>query len=214
MKKHRLRSVIISCLILGATLLAGGLSQAAFASDDAFGEGTFGGCTFSMCPITLSSSSTVNANITPTAATRCTVGADTVGVTTDSTTGYTLTLTDGDTSNVMTGGATAATIAATSGTRASPAALTADKWGYRIDDSGGLGTGFGTGTTTQSNVALGSLSNNKFAAVPTSGSDELATSSVAADPTVNTTVWYGVCADLSVPVDTYTDTVTYTAVMN
>ncbi len=185
------------------------------ASDDAYGEGAFNGCSFSQCSITESSSGTVNIDVTPTASAKCTIASDTVGVLTDSTTGYTLVLNDSDSNNNIVGNNTSTNIPSVSATRTTAAALTANTWGYRIDDSGGaLGTNFGTGSTSQSNVAPGSISNNKFAAPNTSSSDEIATSTSAANPTVNTSVWYGICADLSVPHDTYNDQVTYTATIN
>jgi hypothetical protein len=37
---------------------------------------------------------------------------------------------------------------------------------------------------------------------------------VAANPTVTTSVWYGACAAATLTADTYSDTVTYTAVTN
>lgn len=185
------------------------------ASDNAFGDGTFNSCTFSQCSITLTTSGTVNINITPGASTTCTVQSDAVGVLTDSSTGYNLTLNDSDTNNNIVGTTTATPIPAINALRTTSAALTANTWGYRIDDSGGaLGTTFGTGTTAQTNVAIGSLSINKFAKVPTSGSDQIATRSSAANPVVTTSVWYGICANLAVPADSYTDQVTYTALIN
>jgi len=89
-------------------------------------------------------------------------------------------------------------------------ALTASQWGYRIDGVGGFGSG---PTTTQSNIAINAV---KFAVIPSSSStaDTIAVTSVAANPAVDTNVWYGVCANTSLPSGTYTSQVTYTAVTN
>lgn len=205
----------IAILVAGSSLvllLLGGSIPYVHASNDAYGDGAYGGCTYEQCPLTLTSSGTVSVNITPAASAKCTIQKDTVGVLTDSTTGYTLTFVDSNASNNFVGASSGTIISAVSGTRTSPVVLTANKWGYRIDDAGALGTGFGnSGTTASTNIAPPAL---LFAAVPTTGSHMLATSTGAANPTVNTSVWYGVCADASIPADTYSDAVTYTAVIN
>lgn len=78
------------------------------------------------------------------------------------------------------------TIAAAPGTYASPAALTTNTWGYRVD---GAGT-FGAGTTTPlSNAALGSVT---YAQVLTTPQNIKTTSTTAAGD--NTSVWYSVAA--------------------
>jgi hypothetical protein len=83
-------------------------------------------------------------------------------------------------------------------------------WGYRVD---GLAS-FGSGPTTTINS--GSVPSTTFAKVPPSNlaGTQVASSSGAANPAVNTTVWYGVCANSAVPAGSYTVTVTYTAVTN
>lgn len=172
-----------------------------------YGTGEYGSCQYSSCSISLSSTTTVAVDITPTGtSTRCTTASDTVTVTTGSSTGYTLQLNDADSTNTMTrpGGGS---IAATTGTPMSPVTLSTNQWGYRVDGV----SGFGTGTTAQSNVA--SLAKN-YARIPTSTSfDTIATTSIAAnaDPT---TVWYGVCVDTSIPAGTYSDGIVYTATIN
>lgn len=173
-----------------------------------YGSGTFGTCSYGSCAITLTSSGTVNINVAPSIGTTCTVQSDAVGVTTDASTGYTLTFKDNDTTNSMDGSSTS--IPSIGGTQASPVALTANTWGYRVDGIGGFGAG---PTSAGSNIAPPS---GAFAAVPlsTQSADTLATSSSAADPTVTTSVWYGLCVNASVPSGTYSDSVVYTALTN
>lgn len=187
------------------------ISSPATVFANTYGNGNYGACTYNNCGITLSTSGNVNLNITlvgggPT----CSDNSDSVGVNTDSSTGYTLTLIDSTTNTNMVGASHGSNIAAASGTTSSPAVLTADTWGYRVDGLSGFGSG---PTSSGSNTSPLSLT---FAGVqPSSGTpDTIATSSSPADPTVTTPVWYGVCADSTIPADTYSNVVTYTAVTN
>lgn len=203
--KTKIKAIIISCLLL---LGVGCGTHYAYAASNAYNDGTYGACTYNVCPITLTTSSTVSVNVLPTSSTQCTIQKDSVGVTTDSSTGYNLTLGDVDTSNSLANGVN--NITAVSGTQASPAALGANKWGYRVDGIGGFGAG---PTSAASNISPPSTT---FAAVPLSSStaDTIATSTSPADPTVTTSVWYGTCADASIPAGTYSDNVIYTALIN
>jgi hypothetical protein len=178
-------------------------------ADDSYSNGTYSACQYNACGISLTSSGTVDLSVIPGASTTCTVQSDSVAVTTDSSTGYTLTLNDGDTSNQMPG-SNGGAINAVSGTNAAPATLGANTWGYRVDGNGGFGAG---PTSASSN---GSVPAGAFAAVPLSSAapDTIATSSVAADPAVTTPVWYGLCANAAVPNGNYSDSVVYTAVVN
>lgn len=153
--------------------------------------------------ISISSAGPVNLNITPTASGSATSASDTVTVSTNNEPGYTLQIADSDATTTLTKGSD--TIAATSGTFAAPAAMSANSWGFRIDAAPFTGTG----TTAETNVA--SFTNNNWAAVPDSGSPATikTTSSTAINDT--TTVWYGAFVNSSKPNGTYTDTVTYTA---
>lgn len=174
-----------------------------------YGSGSYGTCTYGTCSITLTTSGSISANVTPAAgATRCTVSSDSVTATTDSTTGYVVTLSDTDTTNTLVG--TSATIPATSGTPASPVALTANKWGFRVDNTAGFGAGPTSGVT---NAAIPALT---FAAVPLSSGTAatIRSTSTADGSSVATPVWYGVCADTTLTSGAYTDSVTYTAVVN
>jgi hypothetical protein len=173
-----------------------------------YGAGTYGTCTYGTCNISLTTSGSIAVNVTPAAgATRCTVSSDSVTASTDSSTGYTVTLTDTDTTNSLSG---PTSIAATSGTPAVPIVLAANTWGFRVDNI----SGFGAGPT--SIVANGGVPTAKFAAVPLSTGTPatIRTTSTADSSTVSTPVWFGVCANTSLQSGSYTDSVTYTAVIN
>jgi hypothetical protein len=206
MYRHISRGVLILGVAALAVLVFGGMSYA-----NNYGSGNYGACQYGSCGISLTTNGTVNLNITPVGgSTICTDQSDSAGVTTDSSTGYTLTLGDSDTNTNLAGASHGGNIAATSGTLASPVVLTANKWGYRVDSLGSFGSG---PTSAGTNTAPLSLT---FAGIQSSSNtpDTIATSSTAADPTVTTTVWYGACVDTTIPADSYSDTVTYTAVTN
>ena len=196
--------LVIACL---AVILV--IPSVASAIPGAYGNGAYGTCTYNTCGITLTSSGTVNINIIPGASTACTTQSDSVAVTTDSSTGYSLSMQNTATTGSLLGSG-ANTIPTSSGSQASPLALTANTWGYRVDSVGG----FGAGPTSAGSNAATSITT--FAAIPTSAqsADNLATTSAAANPAVTTTVWYGVCSDTTIPADTYSSIVTYTAVVN
>ena len=148
-------------------------------------------------------SGTVNINATPTAGGVQTTASDTVTVTTNDSDGYTLQLAETTATTTLTSGSN--TIPATTGTQASPTALVANRWGYRVD---GIGT-FGAGPTTPiSNAAIGTVT---YAAVPATASPNTikSTSSTATNDT--TTVWYSVAVNSATPSGVYTNSVTYTA---
>ena len=178
-------------------------------SSGTYGSGAYGSCVYgSVCSITLTSSGTINLNITPASGGRCTIQSDTASVLTDDTNGYTLTLADTTTNTSLISGGN--TIPATSGSSSSPATLVPNAWGWRID---GLGT-FGAGpTTAQSNIIPSSA---LFAAIKSSSgtADTIAATSVAANPAVATTIWYGACANTSLTSGSYSSQVTYTALAN
>jgi hypothetical protein len=173
-----------------------------------YGSGNFGNCDYGSCTITLTSGGIASMAVVPTPAGKCTVQSDAVSVLTDSTTGYSLTMTTNSTSNAMTSGANS--IAASSGTAAAPAVLSMNTWGYRVDNLGAFGAG---PTTTQNS---GSIPSVTFAGVPPNNLTpvQIASSSSPANPAATTTAWYGVCANSTVPSGTYTTTITYTAVTN
>lgn len=154
----------------------------------------------------LSSNGTVNVNVTPTGSGAQTIASDTVTVSTNDSSGYTLQLAEtGASSNMVSGGNT---LPASSGSQTTPVAMSANTWGYRVDSLGGFGAG---PTSSASNQAIGAL---KFAAVPATASPNTlkTTSGTASNDT--TTVWYAVAANTSQPTGTYTNSVTYTVTAN
>jgi hypothetical protein len=195
-------------LILFVALVLLASPAVVFAANDAYSDGEYSECAYDNCGLTLSSDGTVNINVTVGSSTTCTTQSDSVGVTTDSSTGYTLTLNDSTTSSSLVHSAT--TIPTSSSSQSSPSALSTNTWGYRVDGVGGFGSG---PTSAISNAAP---SGTTFAGIPisTATGDTLATSTGPADPTVTTTVWYGICVNSTVPANTYSSSVVYTAVIN
>ena len=156
--------------------------------------------------ISISTSTTVNISLTPTSGGVVSSASDTVLVSTNNTAGYNLTLADSDaTTNLVSG---SDTITAHAGTFASPTALTAGKWGYRIVSAGGFGA---TAYSAESNNGT---STSTWAGVPATGSAQTVKTTATTATNDSTTVWYGAKVDTSQPNGTYTDTVTYTATTN
>jgi hypothetical protein len=152
-------------------------------------------------------SGTVNVNVTPTGAGAQTIQKDTVTVSTNDSSGYTLQLEENAASTDLVSGSD--TIPHSSGSQTTPVAMAANTWGYRVDGVGGFGAG---PTSAATNTAISGTI--KFAAVPDSGSPNTlkTTSGVASSDT--TSVWYGVAANTSQPSGTYTNVVKYTATAN
>lgn len=154
----------------------------------------------------LSSSGTVHIDATPNASGVQTIASDTVTVSTNDASGYTLKLGETAAASALTSGGNS--IASIGATAASPIALTVGTWGYRVDNVAGFGVG---PTSAVSNVAIGSL---QFASIPvTATPDTLKTTATTATNDV-TTVWYGVAVNTSTPSGAYTNSVTYTATAN
>ncbi len=151
-------------------------------------------------------SGSVSLNLVPSAAGTQTIASDTVTISTNDAAGYTLQLAEATASSAMTSGGNS--IPAGSGSKTTPAALSPNTWGYRVDGAGGFGTGPTTAAASQP------ISATTFAAVPVTASPDtlVATSSTASNST--TTVWYGLAASTSKPNGTYSNTVTYTATPN
>ena len=95
------------------------------------------------------SNGTVTANVTPTGAGAQTIASDTLTVSTNNSLGYTLQIADSDATTTLVSGSN--TIAASTGTQASPAVQSANTWGYRVDGVGGFGAG---PTSGQSSAAI------------------------------------------------------------
>ncbi|HUC88027.1 MAG TPA: hypothetical protein VMR95_02675 [Candidatus Binatia bacterium] len=150
---------------------------------------------------------TVDVNVTPTGSGAQTIASDTVTVSTNDSSGYTLQLAESSSTTTLTSGSN--TVPASSGTQTTPVVMAVNTWGYRVDSLGGFGAGT---TSAQSNAAIsGSI---KFAGVPASGSPNTLVDTSGTASNATTTVWYGVAANTSQPTGTYTNTVTYTATTN
>lgn len=202
------RPLFEKLLLVGVPLLAFALYSVTILSALPYGAGTYGTCTYSTCGISITTSGTVSLPVTPSSSGVNTTAEDEVSVTTDASTGYTLTFLDSDTDTDLDSASDA--ITASSGTQASPVTLSLNTWGYRID---GL-SGFGAGPTSAQNSDSGAL--YTFAGVPASDqtAHTLKTTTAAANPADVTSVWYGVRIDTNIDSGTYTGQVTYTAVTN
>lgn len=159
--------------------------------------------------ISLGTTSPVAFTITPTAPGVGSSASDIVTVSTNKANGYNLTLIDAsaDVDNNLVNGAN--TIAPASGSFATPAALTVNTWGYRIDGAGTFGAG---PTSAQTNAA--SLAGTWAKVQPGSGTADTVKTTAAPAAGDTTTVWYGAMANTTKPTGVYTDTVTYTALVN
>lgn len=154
--------------------------------------------------ISISSVSPVTLGLAPGSESVVSSASDTVTVSTNNSSGYTLRLANADSETALVSGSDS--IEAHAATAASPSPLADNTWGYAV-----AGGAFDGSYTAETNNAS---SSSTWAGVPASGSptDLKTTSSVAAPDT--TTVWYGVRVDATQPTGTYTGTVTYTAVVN
>ena len=156
--------------------------------------------------ISLSTSGTVNINVTPAGAGVQTIDSDTATVSTNDTAGYTLKLGETGAGATLLSGSN--NIPASTGTQTTPVAETAQSWGYRVDTVGGFGAG---PTSSASNAAIGSI---KFAGVAATGSPNTIKTTATTATNDTTSVWYGVAIDTTQPSGTYTNSVTYTATVN
>jgi len=196
---------LLSGILFGLVLF----TNSSFANP--YGDGNYGACQFNDCTISLTTSGSISVNITPVGgSTTCSDNNDSVGVNTDSSTGYSLTLGDNDTNTNLVGASHGSNITSTTGSFGSPSTLSANHWGYRVDGAGGFGSGPTSSGSNTSPLTLG------FAGVQSSSNtpDTIVSTNSPADPTQTTNVWYGACSDTTIPADTYSDTVIYTAVVN
>jgi hypothetical protein len=154
----------------------------------------------------LTSNGTVTINAIPTGTGVQTIASDTVTVSTNDASGYTLKLGETSASSALVSGGNS--IAASTGNQTTPIAEVANSWGYRVDSLGGFGTG---PTSAVSSVAIGAL---KFAAVPATASPDTLKTTATTASNDTTTVWYGIAANTTAPNGTYTNSVTYTATAN
>jgi len=175
-----------------------------------YSSGNYGTCTFNTCGITLGADASADLSVALVGgSTTCTTAKAEIQVATDSSSGYSLSMADTDTDTSMEDGS-GHSIATTTGTNAAPAPLTTNSWGYRVDGNGGFGAG---PTTAAANTGIPGLN---FAAIPTSSGapDIITNSSLPANPYTSTFVFFGLCADTTPPLGTYSDSVVYTAVVN
>ena len=155
--------------------------------------------------ISMTTSGTVALNLTPTAGGVVSSASDTVTVSTNRTTGYTLTLKNADTTTSLVSGSN--TITAHNGTPAAPTALATGSWGFAV-----AGAPFDASYSAETNNGS---SATKWAGVPSSSGTAATLKTTGATATNDTTtVWYAVKANSSQPNGIYTDTVTYTATTN
>lgn len=159
--------------------------------------------------ITVSSAGPVDINVTPTAGAVLSSASDTVTVSTNNATGYTLSLEmNGATRTLDNADNAGETIDPHASTPAAPSDLTANTWGFRVDGAADFGAG---ATTAESNVAT---SAHTWAGVPANGSPTTIKTTSAPASAETTPVWYAMKANENKPSGTYTNTVLYTAVTN
>ena len=183
-------------LVLAATALPTGVLAATDTSNTVI-NGMVGST------ITVTSDATVALNTTATASAVLSSASNSVQVTTNNATGYTLGLSivSGAPNTSLVSGSD--TIAASTNTMAAPAVLADDTWGFRVDGQGGFGAGPTTAETnsTSSTTTWAGVTN-------TAQTIKTTTTTAAAD---STTVWYAMKVSPTKPSGTYTNTVTYTA---
>lgn len=155
--------------------------------------------------ISMTTSEDVAINVMPAVGGSQSSNSDTISVSTNGSSGYTLTLENADTDTELEGGID--DIAAHTGTLAAPTALSDNTWGYAVAGEGGFDGSYTQFTDDTSSATL-------WAGVPALGSGD--TIKITNDPAPNdtTTVWYSVKVDTSKPDGEYTDTVLYTATAN
>lgn len=204
MKRAKLISryiVVATALVLTVLCIGGSVALAR-----PYGTGSYGVCVYdSGCSISVASSGSINLDSMPTDSGVYTVQKDDVIITTDDPVGYSLMLESGSSSSaaLVKGGDS---IAASSGTPASPIVLAMNTWGYRVDGV----LSFGTGPTSA--VTNATTSTDVFAGVPLGGdSQQIYSSDTAASGGVTVPVWYGLAVNSGQPNGTYQQTVVYTA---
>jgi hypothetical protein len=164
---------------------------------------------------------TTSIDVSSVAGVKQSINKDTVSISTNNATGYTLKLADADTSNAMciTPGGACTGIPATAATSAAPAFMsTANQWGYHIDD----GTTLWCSTATLCASGLGlpvtsaaASATLKFAQVPlSSGTADTLKITATTASSDTTPVYYGINVDPTQASGTYKDNVVYTATVN
>lgn len=200
-ERFQLKVLVVSLAIMVASLV---VSSSGSAVDEKTADVTINA---NVNPtIAISSSGNVGISVTPAAAeARLSSAKDTVTVSTNHTAGYNLTLEMFDAETSLVNGAD--TITQGSGSLASPDALVANTWGYRVADAGG----FGPGAAVENSVAVSAYT---WAGVPAKGAaDQIKSTSGQADNDA-TDIWYAIMANSNKLSGTYSGKVTYTAATN
>ena len=200
----RLVLLFLLCTLIACLNVVSPLPQAHALT---YGSGTYNNCAYGgPCSISIVTSGSVNISLLPTTSSVYSIQKDAVVVQTDNPLGYNLSLESSSASStsLVNGGYT---LAASSGTPASPQVLQLNTWGFRIDGSAGFGAG---PTTSATNATSSSLT---FAGLTLNGSPQtIYTRNVASAGGGDTIdVWYGTRANTSVASGTYQQTVIYTA---
>jgi hypothetical protein len=144
--------------------------------------------------------------ITPDATGKQSTNSDTVTADTNDTAGFTVTLkeTSATVTDMVSGGNTIPTGA---GSPASPAALTNNHWGWRVDSLGSFGSGPG------GVIANAAPSGLTYAAIPANASP-YTIKTTASTGSASAVVWYSARVSGAQPVGAYSTTVTYTITTN
>jgi|ERR1700683_5101537 len=139
--------------------------------------------------------------ITPNSSGLQSTASDTVSANTNDTSGLTITMQENSaTTTAMVSGSN--TIAAGSGTPASPATLGNNTWGWHIDSLAGF-----TGTGSVLNNAAPSAVT--YAGIPANGSP-YTINTTATNGSTSSTVWYSARVNNAQPIGAYSSTVLYT----
>lgn len=143
--------------------------------------------------------------LTPDATGKQSINKDTVTVDTNNATGYTLTLSDADTTLTLASGANS--FANSTAAPATPATLSNNTWGWRVDGLSGFGAG---PTAVASNAAPSTLT---FAGIAAPASP-FTVKTTTTNGSAAVDVWFSARADNTQPTGAYSDIVTYTATTN
>lgn len=156
--------------------------------------------------LSINATGTVDLALTPGASGSVTsIGASTVTVTTNETSGYNLTLEDEDSNTSLISGANSID-SSNNGTYATPTTLQAGQWGYAV-----AGGAFDSSYTVGDNTGTGS---ELFAEVPASGAADIIKNRPGVAQADTTSVYFGVRVNGTQPSGAYADTVTFTASTN
>jgi hypothetical protein len=211
--KHRLLGLATAGLML-SPLFASSMTQAVDTTVQTVVAG-------SITAFTNTNPTNTSIDVSSASGVKQTINKDTVSISTNNATGYTLKLIDSDTSNALcvTPGGACTGIPSTAATSAAPAIMSsANQWGYHIDD--GTTLWCSTATLCASGLGLPSTSaatsaTLKFAKVPLSSgtADTIKTTATTASSDT-TPVYYAVNVDPTQASGTYKDDVVYTATVN